>query len=134
LVMAGRAAAAYEIGQAIGAPLSTVYGTIEDLAAQGLLERGADGAVWLGSKLYHYGLAYARRLDLLSAASAEMEALSRRCGGTVQICGRDGDDRVVLAMAEGPDHFGVGSRVGTRTPLNWSASGRLLVRSEEHTS
>ena len=127
LVAAGRPATAYEIGQAIGAPLSTVYGTIEDLAAQGLLERGADGAVWLGSKLYHYGLAYARRLDLLSAASAEMEALSRRCGETVQICGRDGDDMVVLAMAEGPDHFGGASRVGTRTPLNWSASGRLLV-------
>lgn len=127
LVAVGRPATAYEIGQAIGAPLSTIYGTIEDLAAQGLLDRGPDGAVWLGTKLYHYGLAYARRLDLISAATEEMDALSRLCGETVQICGRDGDFMVVLAMAEGPDHFGVASRTGARTPLNWSASGRLLV-------
>lgn len=127
LVVIGKPATAYEIGQAIGAPLSTVYGTIDDLVAQGFVDRAADGSVWLGPKLYHYGLAYARRLDLLSAATEEMNALARASSETVQICGRDGDAMVVLAMAEGPDHFGVASRVGTRTPLNWSASGRLLV-------
>ena len=30
-------------------------------------------------------------------------------------------------MADGPGHFRVTSRVGTRVPLNWTASGRLLV-------
>lgn len=127
LLETGSPATAYEIGQAIGAPLSSVYGLIEDMAERGLLDRGTNGAVWLGPKLYHYGLAYARRLDLLSAASEEMNTLSRLSGETVQVCGRDGDFMVVLAMAEGPDHFGVASRVGTRTPLNWSASGRLLI-------
>jgi DNA-binding IclR family transcriptional regulator len=34
---------------------------------------------------------------------------------------------LVLAMADGPSHFQVASRVGTRVPLNWTASGRLLV-------
>ena len=34
---------------------------------------------------------------------------------------------LVLAMADGPSHFQVTSRVGTRVPLNWTASGRLLV-------
>src|SRR3546814_6913632 len=34
---------------------------------------------------------------------------------------------VVLAMAEAPGHFRVSSRVGTRVPLNWTASGRLLT-------
>ncbi|MGO7638892.1 IclR family transcriptional regulator C-terminal domain-containing protein, partial [Rhizobium leguminosarum] len=33
----------------------------------------------------------------------------------------------VLAMADGPSHFQVSSRVGTRVPLNWTASGRMLV-------
>jgi DNA-binding IclR family transcriptional regulator len=33
----------------------------------------------------------------------------------------------VLAMEEGPRHFQVSSRVGSRIPLNWTASGRLLV-------
>jgi DNA-binding IclR family transcriptional regulator len=56
-----------------------------------------------------------------------MHELCREVGETVQICGRDGDHMVVLAMAEGPGHFRVTSRVGTRVPLNWTASGRLLV-------
>jgi len=30
-------------------------------------------------------------------------------------------------MADGPGHFRVMSEVGTRVPLNWTASGRLLV-------
>jgi DNA-binding IclR family transcriptional regulator len=56
-----------------------------------------------------------------------MQELCRVSGETSQVCGRDGDHMVVLAMAEGPGHFRVSSRVGTRVPLNWTASGRLLV-------
>jgi DNA-binding IclR family transcriptional regulator len=56
-----------------------------------------------------------------------MHALSRDVEETVQICGRDGDHMVVVAMSEGPGHFRVTSRIGTRVPLNWTASGRLLV-------
>src|SRR5262249_27881631 len=40
---------------------------------------------------------------------------------------RDGYHMVVLAMADGPGHFRVMSEIGTRVPLNWTASGRLLV-------
>jgi DNA-binding IclR family transcriptional regulator len=34
---------------------------------------------------------------------------------------------VVMAMADGPGHFRVASTVGSRVPLNWTASGRLLL-------
>ena len=87
----------------------------------------ATAPVWLGARLYHYGLAYARSLDFLSVATQEMHDLGRESGETVQVCGRDGDHMLVLAMADGPGHFQVTSRVGTRVPLNWTASGRLLV-------
>ena len=56
-----------------------------------------------------------------------MHLLCREVNETVQICGRDGDYMIVLAMAEPVGHFRVTSRVGTRVPLNWTASGRLLV-------
>ncbi|MEJ1158471.1 IclR family transcriptional regulator [Prosthecomicrobium sp. N25] len=123
----GRPATGYEIARAIGAPVSTVYALTEELVEKRLLDRTAGGALWLGSRLFHYGLAYARDLDLLTVATHEMHELCRKVGETVQICGRDGDDMVVLAMAEGPGHFQITSRVGTRVPLNWTASGRLLV-------
>ncbi|AUG55362.1 IclR family transcriptional regulator [Thalassospira marina] len=120
-------ATAYEIAHGIGAPLSTIYTIVEDLVGKNLLLRQKDGSLWLGPRLYYYGLTYSRRLDLLGVANAEMHELSQKSGETVQICGRDNDMMVVLAMEEGRDHFQVTSRVGTRTPLNWTASGRLLV-------
>ncbi len=123
----GNPAGAYAIAKAIGAPLSTVYVIVDDLVEKNLLSRDTDGSVWLGDRLYHYGLAYARSLDFLGVATHEMHDLCRQANETVQLCGRDGDHMLVLAMADGPGHFQVTSRVGTRVPLNWTASGRLLV-------
>lgn len=123
----GMPAGAYAIAKAIGAPLSTTYLIIDELVERELLMRRGDGQVWLGPRLYLFGLAYQRSLDFLTEASREMHELSQKVGETVQICGRDGDNMVVLAMADGPGHFRVMSEVGTLVPLNWTASGRLLV-------
>lgn len=123
----GAPAGAYAIAKAVKAPLSTVYVIIDDLVEKNMLARNADGSIWLGARLYHYGLAYARSLDFMSVATHEMHDLCREAGETVQVCGRDDEHMLVLAMAEGPSHFQVASRVGTRVPLNWTASGRLLV-------
>ncbi len=123
----GSPAGVYAIAKAVKAPLSTVYVIVDDLVEKNMLTRQSDGSIWLGSRLYHYGLAYARSLDFMSVATHEMHDLCRQAGETVQVCGRDGDFMLVLAMADGPSHFQVASRVGTRVPLNWTASGRLLV-------
>ena len=123
----GAPAGPYAIAKAIKAPLSTVYVTIDDLVEKNMLARNADGAIWLGARLYYYGLAYARSLDFMSVATHEMHDLCREANEAVQLCGRDGDHMLVLAMADGPSPFQVASRVGTRVPLNWTASGRLLV-------
>ena len=122
----GRPATAYEIARSVGAPISTVYVLIDEMIGKRLLGRTGN-LVWLGPRLFHYGLAYARALDLLGVATEVMEALARAVGETVQICGRDDGRMMVLALAEGPGHFRVTSRVGTRVPLNWTASGRLLA-------
>ena len=120
-------AGAYAVAKAVGAPLSTVYVIIEDLVEKRILQRRSDGTVWLGPRLYHYGLAYAESLDFLNVATHEMQDLCREVEETIQICGRDGDHMVVMAMADGPGHFRVASKVGSRVPLNWTASGRLLL-------
>ena len=123
----GEPAGPYAIAKAIGAPLSTTYVIIEELVEREMLIRRDQNAVWLGSRLYHYGLAYQRSLDFLGEARHEMDELSRQVGESVQICGRDGDHMVVMQMADGPGHFRVTSEIGTSVPLNWTASGRLLV-------
>jgi DNA-binding IclR family transcriptional regulator len=123
----GRPATAYEIARSVGAPLSTVYVLIDDLVERRLLDRVDGNMVWLGPRLFHYGLAYGRELDLLSTATDVMQVLAKELGETVQICDHDDGHMVVVAMAEGPGPFHVSSRVGTRVPLSWTASGRLLV-------
>lgn len=123
----GTAVTAYDIARSTGAPLSTMYSIIDDMVSKSLLSRAEDGTVWLGPRLYNYGLLYAKSLDLFSVAGEEMRDLSRNVEETVQICGRDEGMMVVLLMSEGTGHFRVTSRVGSRMPLNWTASGRLLV-------
>jgi DNA-binding IclR family transcriptional regulator len=118
---------AYEIAKTIGAPISTVYALVDDLVARGMLSRPDDKLVWLGPRLLRYGLAYESRMDLLTEAKHEMNRLAARLGETIQICYRDEGFMVVAAMADGGGHFRVSSDVGARVPLNWTASGRLLV-------
>ncbi|SDI03739.1 IclR family transcriptional regulator [Paraburkholderia phenazinium] len=127
LQAANRPATAYEVARMVGAPLSTVYSIINDLVEKNLLARRLDGAIWLGSRLYGYGLTYAGSIDYLAVAAEEMQRLSVEVEETVQVCGLEEGMMVVLQMSEGPGHFRVTSRVGSRVPLNWTASGRLLV-------
>ena len=118
---------AYELSKAAGAPPSTFYRLIDELVERGMLTRTAEGRVWLGPRLMRYGLAYRSRMSAFAEAEREMQALSQRTGEMVQICARDEGRMAVIAMAEGGGHFRVTSDVGTRVPLNWTASGRLLL-------
>lgn len=116
-----------ELALAIGAPLSTVYSLADFLVTRDILTRDNDGALWLGPKLLHYGFTYQNSIFFLPLAEQEIRLLSEQVSETVQICGRDGDQMVILGMADGPGPFTLTSRKGTRVPLNWTASGRLLT-------
>lgn len=127
LVQKGAPASAYDIAKSVGAPMSTIYSIVDELASRDILSRVEDGMIWLGPRLMRYGLAYQAKVDLLVEAKREMARLSKAIGETVQICSRDEEMMVVTAMAEGDSHFRVSSDVGTRVPVNWTASGRLLL-------
>lgn len=128
LTTCGSPTSACDIARAIAAPTSTVYEVIETLLAKGALTRSpANGRVFLGPRLHFYGLAYARDLSLNAVLAARITALSSETGETVQVCVRDGGMMVVQMMSPGTRVFRIGSEVGTRVPLNWTASGRLLV-------
>lgn len=118
---------AYDLAKSVGAPVSTIYRIVDDLVEKDMLSRGDGSLIWLGPRLMRYGLVYRSRMDMFAEARREMLALSKRTGETVQICARDEGMMVVIAMAEGEGHFRVTSDVGTRVPLNWTASGRLLL-------
>lgn len=128
LVELGEASTAYHIAKTVGAPLSTVYDIIGQLEKMDVLRRtGGDGKFFLGSRLLMYGLAYTGFLVEDDVYRLAADELSRKSGENVHVCIRDGDYMVVAAMAEAGQHFYITSRPGSRSPLNWSASGRLLI-------
>lgn len=118
---------AYDLAKSVGAPASTIYRIVDELVERNMLSRTSGNLIWLGPRLMRYGLVYRSKMDMFTEAKAEMLELSRRTGETVQVCARDDDMMVVIAMAVGEGHFRVTSDVGTRVPLNWTASGRLLL-------
>ncbi len=117
----------YDLAQKSGAPVSTIYKIVDELVERSVLTRIGEKAVWLGPRLMRYGLTYRSSLDVFNEAKREMEVLAEQLGETIQICARDEGMMVVIGMARGEDHFSVASDVGTRVPLNWTASGRLLL-------
>jgi DNA-binding IclR family transcriptional regulator len=127
LVVEGKSTSAYDLAKAIHAPVSTIYGVVDALVQAGLLERDTAGAVWFGSRMYHYGLAYGRNVDLLREARIEMRRLSQELGETVQICARHEGFVVIQDMAEASRNLRVSSRIGARVPINWSVSGRFFL-------
>lgn len=118
---------AYELARSAGAPASTVYRLIDELTERDMLSRVDGNQVWLGPRLMRYGLTYRSNIDSFTEARREMKLLSSRTGETVQLCSRDDNMMVIIGMEVGSGDFRVTSDVGTRVPLNWTASGRLLV-------
>jgi len=117
-----------EIAIAIGAPKSTVYDIVGVLMNRGVLEPAdSDGRVFLGRRLYLFGLSHAGQFDMMRLADGYLGRLSSVTGQTSQFCILENWKYVVAQMKEGEQHFRISSGVGEPVPLPWTASGRLLV-------
>ena len=128
LVEIGKPATAYQVAKALGAPLSTVYESIGLLEKLEILSRvGGEGKVYLGPRLYFYGLSYLKGLDTDFEYRRAAAELCRQSGDNTQVFLRDGDYVVVSVMFEGQDPYHISTRVGSRVPLTWTASGRLFL-------
>jgi DNA-binding IclR family transcriptional regulator len=117
-----------EIVSALSIPKSTAYELVRTLSDSGYLEpsrRG--GGIFLGRKLFELGMAYRAQVDLLRDGSQIVEELRNDCGETVQLSVLENDMMLVLLKEEGSHPVRIISRVGSRVPVNWAASGRLLV-------
>ena len=117
-----------EIAQALGAPKSTVYDLVATLIDHGMLETvDSQGNVFLGRRLYFLGLAYQEHFDLGREAGVLLKEITATTSETSQFCMLDGDKYTVAMMCEGSRPFRISADVGERTPIPWTASGRLLL-------
>lgn len=117
-----------EIALAIGAPKSTTYDVVGLMLSRGILDRAdGEGRVFLGRRLYLFGLSHLTHFDVMRLASGFLDHLSEVTGQTAQLCVLDNRKYVVAQMKEGERHFRISSDVGEPVPLPWTASGRVLV-------
>ena len=116
-----------EIVSALQIPKSTAYELVRTLSDSGYLEPSRRGGIFLGRKLFELGMAYRAQVDLLRDGSQIVEELRNACGDTVQLSVLENDMMLVLLKEEGSHPVRIISRVGSRVPVNWAASGRLLV-------
>lgn len=116
-----------EIIARLSIPKSTAYDLVRTLTDAHYLERVAGGGFFLGRKLFELGMAYKSHIDLVREGSRVVEELRDLTGETVQMSVLENDMMLVLVKEEGSMPIRIISRVGSRVPVNWAASGRLLV-------
>jgi DNA-binding IclR family transcriptional regulator len=117
-----------EIALAMGAPRSTIYELTGVLLKLGVLEaRGSEGRLFLGRKLFLFGAAYSDQSDVMRHASELLDRIVEETRETAQFCLLDGNKYTVAMMRESSRPFRISSSVGERTPIPWTASGRLLL-------
>jgi len=116
-----------EIIARLSIPKSTAYDLVRTLTDAQYLERVSGGGFFLGRKLFELGMAYKSHIDLVREGSRVVEELRDLTGETVQMSVLENDMMLVLVKEEGSKPIRIISRVGSRVPVNWAASGRLLV-------
>jgi DNA-binding IclR family transcriptional regulator len=72
-------------------------------------------------------MAYKSHIDLLKDGEHVIKELRDETGETVQLSSLEDDMVVVLLKEEGIKNLRIISKIGSRVPINWAASGRLLV-------
>ena len=117
-----------DIIKRLGIPKSTAYELVNTLSDTGYVEpQGRDNRLFLGRKLFELGSAYRNQVDLIKDGGKTIEDLRDLTGETVQLSVLDGNMMLVLVKEEGNNPIRIVSQVGSRVPVNWAASGRLLV-------
>jgi IclR family transcriptional regulator, KDG regulon repressor len=117
-----------DIIKALHLPRTSAYDIVALLVQRGYLAAAAeDRGYTLGRQLYHLGLGRERASILLREARPVVAALRDEVGEIVQLSILDHDANLVVLREEGHGRINIVFPVGMRTPINWSASGCLLI-------
>ena len=124
----GGGASVTDLGQAVGAPVSTVHRLLSILVDQGFVTQDRR------TRRYHVGPGFVRlaqaflqRRSLASEARAHLERLTEECGETSFVTSMVGDSPVCVAIAECNRPLRLFIEVGQRMPFHAAASARAIL-------
>ncbi|MGN6688192.1 MAG: IclR family transcriptional regulator [Actinomycetales bacterium] len=116
-----------ELSQRAGMPLSTTHRLVGDLVAAGALERGVDGTVSVGRRLWELGLLAPVRAQLGERALPYLQDLYAATGENVHLAVRDGLEVLYVEHVAGRSSVRIVSRPGHRLPLHATGVGKILL-------
>ena len=119
-----------ELADTLGMPTSTAYRLLGELEAHGLVTRGPDRTVTLGTRLVALGRTAEAGLRerLVGPAGALMEQLSHAMGETVILTAPCGLEAIVLHAVETERHsVRLSYPRFRRAPMHLGASGKVLA-------
>ena len=119
-----------ELAGDAGMPTSTAYRLLAELEAHGLVARGPDRSVALGTRLVALGRSAEAGLQerLVTPATALMEELSHQVGETVILSAPCGLEAIMLHAVETERHsVRLSYPSFRRAPMHRGASGKVLA-------
>lgn len=118
---------AAQIARRAKLPSSTAYRLVNDMVAQGLLERDAQGQVSIGLRLWELSLRGSPALGLRQAAQPFMSALNQRVREHTQLGVLEGTDVLFIERLSAPGASANITKIAGRLPINASSSGLVLL-------
>jgi DNA-binding IclR family transcriptional regulator len=119
-----------ELAGRAGMPTSTAYRLVSELEQHGLVQRGADSRVALGTRLVALGRSAEAGLNdrLVAPAAAVMSELCRQVGETVILTAPCALEAIVLHVVETEIHsVRLSYAVYRRGPMHRGASAKILA-------
>lgn len=118
---------AAEIGRRAGLPPSTAHRIVGDLVASGLLERGGEGRIRVGVRLWELATRASLPLRVRQAALPAMERVQARVREHTQLAILEQDEVLFLERLSHPDAGANLTRIAGRLPLHATSSGLVLL-------
>ena len=119
-----------ELATEAGMPTSTAYRLLAELEQHGLIQRGPDSTVALGTRLVALGRTAEAGLRerIVEPAAAVMEELSEEVGETVILTAPCALEAIVLHVVEAERHsVRLSYTLFRRGPMHRGASGKILA-------
>lgn len=121
-----------DIARAMGWSTSTTSRLLNTLQNKGFLIRDAGtGKYMLGGVLYFLGQVAKKSADLGQICTPILERIRDETRETAHIFVREGMERVCFAQAEGTQSIRQSTKLGTREPLCYGATGIVLLAFEK---
>lgn len=106
---------------------STVFGLLNTLWMNGMVQKTKDSKYSLGLKLFEYGSCVKKQFRFTDQTQRLLRRLSEQTNATVVLSTRDKSDVLILEQIPGKERIRIALDVGTRLPIYCTAQGKCFL-------